>query len=393
MNASDIDLAPSATSRKTSVVICDTGAGGVDEIAAIVAGGPDQRAQIVPAEGLHNFVGAADPDVVILDIKGEAGSELDHLTAVRGRFGDTPVIIVSELGGDQILRGLLRHRVQDWQRRPLVPGDLLAAIGASVRSARAGQNRVHAVISASAGAGGTTVALTLADVLARRQGKGKGTVGLFDLDFASGDCGLRLNLSTTARLESAITAPARIDAEFVSLIQQKHASGLGLYSFKRREFVTHLNVYEMVLRLLDVVTLEHAQTVLDLPAYHTDWEADVLAAVNTITLVCEMNVVSIRHALDVLRMITTLPGGPRSVTVLVNKVERGLFGSQRIPKARLKELFGETPFVQLPADPTTLSEAIDRGILPREVASRAPFVRAIEGLADSLVPAEAAKAR
>lgn len=393
MSAPEPGLPRAFSARKTLVVIVDTGSGGIDDIAAAVAVAPDVRVQIVPVDAIHHFVGATEPDVVILDIKGETGSELDHMTAIRGRFGDIPVIIVSEKAGDQILRGLLRHKVHDWQRRPLNPTDLLAAVDASIRSTRAGQNRVHAVISASAGAGGTTVALTLADILARRKGKNRGTVALFDLDFASGDCGLRLNLATTARMESAIAAPSRIDAEFVSLIQQKHAGGLRLYSFKRREFVTHLNSYEVVLRLLDVVTLEHTQTVLDIPAYPSDWEADVLAAVNTITVVCEMNVVSIRHALDLLRMIEALPGGPRAVTVLVNKVETGLFGSQRISKARMKELFGDTSLEQLPLDSETLTEAIDRGILPNEVGARSAFVRAVERFAEVLVPAETTRGK
>lgn len=388
MNVPEPLILHQSSARKHSVVICDSGAGGCDEIAAVLALSDNYRFQIVGLDVLTHHSGAHEPDVVILDILGESGSELDHLTTIRARFGETPIIIVSKGADDAIVRGLLRHRVQDWQRRPLVPGDLMASLTASIRTNRASASRVHAVISASAGSGGTSVAICLADVMNRKLPRGKGSVGLFDLDFATGDCGLRLNLSTTARLESAITTPTRIDAEFVSLIQQKHSSGLNLYSFKRREFITHLNTYEMVLRLLDAVTLEHNHTILDIPAYQTDWEAEVLSAVNTITVVCEMNVVSIRHALDVLKMIDALPGEPKRVTVAVNKVERGLFGRQRISKARLKDLFGETRLFQLPSDGATLLDAIDRGLLPREVSARSPFIKALEKYAASTLLAE-----
>jgi pilus assembly protein CpaE len=388
MNVPEPLLLRKNASRKLNVVICDSGAGGCDEIAAIVALSDDFRVQTLTMEALVHHSGLHEPDVVILDIKGEAASELDHLTAIRARFGDTPVVIISTGAEDAIVRGLLRHRVQDWQRRPLSAGDLLSALNASIRTNRASVSRVHAVISASAGAGGTSVAVSLADVVNRSLPKGKGSVGLFDLDFSSGDCGLRLNLSTTARLESAITTPTRIDAEFVSLIQQKHASGFSLYSFKRREFITHLNTYEMVLRLLDAVTLEHSHTILDIPAYQTDWEGEVLSAVNTITVVCEMNVVSIRHALDILKTIDALPGAPRQVTVALNKVSSGLFGSQRIPKAKLKDLFGDRRLVQFPSDEDTLSDAIDRGLLPREVSARSPFLKALERYAAATVLAE-----
>ena len=363
--------------RKYSVLIVDTGQSGADEIVDMVSRTGDYRAEHARIESVIANPAAYSPDIVVLDLGSPSTSELEVLVEIRGHYGDVPVIIVSEALDDAQMRKLLKLKIHDWQRKPLAHSDFHTSLNSSIRNAKQLSTRVHAVISAMGGAGGTTVAISITDALARSLAKQKASVGLFDLDFSSGSCGMMLNLSTSLNLDSVITQPERIDHEFVSLIQQKHPHDFHLYSFKRRDFVTHLNGYELVLRLLDAVTMEHAHTVLDLPYYEVDWAQDVLSAVNTVTVVCELNIPSIKHALDMLKTIRALPGAPKQVNVLINKCETGLFKRARIPMTKLKELFGVTPFRMLPRDDHTFGEALDRGVVPSDVNSRSKFEREI----------------
>lgn len=393
MNAMENEPTFRKPMRKYSVLIVDTGKDGSDDILDMVTRTGDFRAERARIEVVIANPMAHSPDIVVIDVGSPSTTELEVLTEIRGNYGDVPVIIVSEALDDAQMRKLLKLKIHDWQRKPLVQGDFHAALNSSIRNARQLSTRVHAVISAMGGAGGTTTAISITDNLTRALAKQKASVGLFDLDFSSGSCGMMLNLQATLNLDSVITHPERIDHEFVSLIQQKHESGFHLYSFKRRDFVTHLNGYELVLRLLDAVTMEHAHTVLDLPYYEVDWAQDVLSAVNTVTIVCELNIPSIKHALDMLRTIRALPGAPKQVHVLVNKCDTGLFKRSRIPMSKVKELFGETPFRELPRDDETLGEALDRGVVPSAVGGRSKFEREIARYVADVILNEKAAAK
>lgn len=371
--------------RKYTVLIVDTGQPDCDATEELVAKAGDYRPERVALERVSANPSAHQPDIVVLDLGNPSTAQLDVLVEIRGNYGDVPVIIVSEALDDAQMRRLLKLKIHDWQRKPLVFADFQAALQGSIRNAKQVANRVHAVISAVGGAGGTTVSISLADILARKLAKQKTSIGLFDLDFSSGSVGQMLNVPAKLNLDSVITNPARIDHEFVSLIQQPHTRGFVVYSFKRRDFVTHLNGYEVVLRLLDAVTLEHGHTILDIPYYEVDWAQDVLSAVNSVTVVAEMNIPSIKHALDVLRMVRDLPGHARPVNVLLNKRDSGLFKRSRIPESKLRELFDTTPFSYLPRDNDLFSEALDRGVVPADVKPRSRFEKALESYADTVI--------
>lgn len=379
--------------RKYSVLIVDAGHGGTDDIIEVITKSGDYRAERATIDSVIANPLAHSPDIVVLDLMNPTSEELEVLVEIRGNYGDVPVIIVSEALDDVQMRKLLKLKIHDWHRKPLVQADFHTSLNSSIRNAKQLSTRVHAVISAMGGAGGTTVAISIADALAGRLSKQKESVGLFDLDFSSGSCGMMLNLSATLNLDSVITHPERIDHEFVSLIQQKHAHEFNLYSFKRRDFVTHLNGYEVVLRLLDAVTMEHAHTVLDVPYYEVDWAQDVLSAVNTVTVVCELNIPSIKHALDMLKTIRGLSGAPKQVNVLINKCETGLFNRSRIPEAKLKELFRDVSYRMLPRDDATFAEALDRGVVPSDVNPRSKFEKEIGRYVSEVILNEKAAAK
>lgn len=374
--------------RKYAVLVVDTGQGGCGEIVEMISRTGDYRPERVTLNEVTSNPHSYAPDVVVLDLGSPSPEELEVLVEIRGNYGDVPIVIVSEALDDGQMRRLLKLKIHDWHRKPLVYNDFHSSLNSSIRNSKQMNNRVHAVISAVGGAGGTSVAISIADILARKLAKQKAQIGLFDLDFSSGSCGIFLNLSTTLNLDSVINNPSRIDAEFVNLIQKKHTNGFNVYSFKRRDFVTHLNSYEMVLRLLDAVTMEHLHTILDIPYYEVDWAQDVLSAVNTVTIVCELNIPSIKHTLDLLRTIRELPGASKAVNVLINKAETGLFGRSRIKPSKLKELFGETPFHFLPIDSALFSESLDRGLVPSEVNARSSFEKALQKYVDQVVLAE-----
>lgn len=315
-------------------------------------------------------------DLVIVDISKLEDEEIQVLSGVRGQAPSVPIIVMSNELDSDAMRKLFKFGVKDWLNKPTDADELLASIRSSVQLSKASQHRVHAIVSAVGGAGATTTAIAMTDLAANKILRKKASVALFDLDFSSGNCSFALNMINEFNLATVVATPRRIDTEFIRVIQQEHDKGFYLYSFKRPELNTELNGYELVLRLLDAVNLEHDHTFLDIPYYETDWKDDVLQAVNTCTLVTELNLPALKHALDFVSRIKSLRGDDFPVQVLINK-HKSRFFNRRISRRKLKDLFGDTPFRYLPLEDSVIGEAADRGMLPSEVSKRNAFYKSV----------------
>ncbi|SDG87091.1 pilus assembly protein CpaE [Alloyangia pacifica] len=325
---------------------------------------------------LKEQLSGGSADLVVVNLARLSEAELSVLDDIRALAGHLPLIVISPQLSPEETRRLFSLDLQDWLPKPLEAGDLIDSIQKAMRSRPVTTNRVHAVISAVGGAGATTLAVSMADLAATHFVKKHGSVALFDLDFALGDCGYTINLMNDFNLGSVASAPRRVDSEFIRVIQKKHPNGFFLYSFKRPELNTELNGYELVLRMLDAVSVEHDHTFLDIPYYETEWREDVFSAVNSFTLVSELHLPAIKHTLDLIERIRALRGPEVPVHVVFNKHQTRLFG-QQISKRRLKELFEETPFHFVPQAQGQISQATDRGVLPSDVSRRSGFLKAL----------------
>ncbi|MDA7427613.1 hypothetical protein PGB28_04020 [Primorskyibacter aestuariivivens] len=329
---------------------------------------------VEPGEAVDelNRVGA---DIVIVNAEDLGESEIAMLSELREQVPDVPVIVASQQLSPKQTRNLFNLNIQDWLCKPLEANDLMEAIATAVKASKATHNRVHAVISTVGGVGASTVALSMADLAATKLFRKKNvSVALFDLDFSTGNCSYLLNMVNDFNLGSVASAPRRIDAEFLRVIQQQHEHGFYIYSFKRPELNTELNGYELVLRMLDAVSVEHDITILDIPYYETEWKKDILSEVNSCTLVTELNLPALRHTLELVELLREMRGEKFNVSVVFNKWQSSLFG-QRIGKRKIKELLGDVPTYQLPNDMGLLGESMDRGVPPSEISSSAGFLK------------------
>ncbi len=313
-------------------------------------------------------------DVIIVDLQKVNDRELDILTELRARFVGIPLIIVSEALSEAQMRRLFKLHVHDWLSKPLDKKQFYASLQSAVHNAKIIESQVHAVVSASGGAGATSISISMAQMLARSKGKVRSTVALFDLDFSTGNCGYILNQPSAFGIDSVIESPSRIDAEFVNIIRQQHSDHFNIFSFKRPDMVIQPQSEELVLRMLDAVSMQHDHTILDIPYYETPWKQEILAAVNSISIVCEMNLPSLKHARELVERVSAARSDSYSLNVLVNKYESSWLGNS-ISQKELKELFGDVSVTTLAADASTMNESFNRGVLPYEVNGRSKFLR------------------
>lgn len=374
---------------KATVLLVGNGLESAAGIETMITERAPYRVVGADAGDIATDAGPKTPDAVILDVDTIDDAEMTILNTLRAKYRDVPIIVASVDLDDAQMRRLFKSQVHDWLRKPLNRETLLASLNSAVRLTATQGNRVHAVVSAVGGAGATSVAVSMADLVQTSLRKSGQKVALFDLDFSTGDCSYVLNLINEHSLSGAIAQPDRIDAEFLDLIQKPHPGGFSVFSFKRPELNADVDGYELVLRMLDAVNMQYHQTILDIPYYETAWKNDVLGAVNTATVVTQLSLPAIKHAIDVVERIKTQRGDDFPVRVVFNRHRDRLF-NKRFKTSTLKDLFGTTPFSFLAEDTATFEESVDRGVLPSEVQAGSKFLKGLRGYINETTLVDAA---
>ena len=318
----------------------------------------------------------AGAGMIVLDVEAGAALEKDEIFAFRHRHREVPLVVVSENLPDNLMRQLFRLNGSDWLKKPLERRAFMDMVSTHAPGVNQRQSLVHAVVGASGGVGASVIAASLAQVLAQPRHKVKPRVELFDMDFSLGSLGQFLGLVNDYDLKPVIANPARVDVEFLDLVRQRHARGFSLLSFRQPEVVLSPKGAELVLRMLDVVSFGSDHTVLDVPYYATAWKDDVLSSVNTIYIVTEMTVPALRQAKDLFARLERLRGNSSSIHVVVNRYRSRLFG-MGVRKRQTQKIFKDSGAIFIRDDWATLSEALNRGVLPVEVSSRSPFCSAV----------------
>ncbi|MCX2725655.1 pilus assembly protein [Roseibium salinum] len=323
-------------------------------------------------------------DLIVFDVGNGELLQGPALAEIRAEIGETPLVLVSDHLENSQIRLLFQLNGKDWLRKPLERRSFLEAINTHMNTVKAGSGFVHAVVSAGGGAGGTTVALTLAHHLARTRKRRKPRVALFDLDFAAADCGAYLNSINPYDLESALDNPKRVDTEFIDLVRNQHEAGFSLFSFFKPELLLSPRTNELVLRMLDVIAFQNDHTVLDLPYYETPWREKVISSVNSITIVTAVSIPALQSAKLLKSRIARLRGESRTVQIIANKAYGGgLFGSG-LGSAEIGKIFKDDSFVIIQDERDVMMRAVNHGILPNEVSPRSKFDKNVSRLADSL---------
>ncbi len=323
--------------------------------------------------------GRFDPtqfNLIVLDVG--CGDMLcrPEIFAFRASHRNVPMVIVSEVLPDELMRPLFRLNGDDWLKKPLERRALIEMISTHAPGVDGNESRVHAIVAAVGGAGASVISSSLAHILAQPTKGVAPRVGLFDLDFSSGSLGYYLNLLNDYDLKTVIANPARVDLEFIDLVRKRHSGGFTLLSFKQPSLLLEAKGAELVLRMLDVASFESDHMVIDVPYYETPWKSDVLGSVNSVSIVTEMTIPALHQAKDLYVDLVRLRGSADSIQIVINKYHTKLF-SLGVRREQVDKVFKDTHAHIIPYDWDTLSEAVNRGVLPDEVNSRSPFCGAV----------------
>lgn len=286
----------------------------------------------VVAEPVERAEAKLDARAAVLVLDVDAGRREDLQAAQRlaaKAAGRTAVIVVTEHFDEAVARWLLQSRVADYLRKPVSPAELLRACAKAIQGESGEEVReaqIYAFLPAAGGVGVTTLAIQTAFLQLRSGRRARPSTCLVDLDFQNGACADYLDLEPRLDLDEIGPHPERLDGQLLDVMLAQHASGLALLAAPNRPAETRACDPALVTRLLDLVSAQFDNVVIDLPRTWFPWTDDVLAGSDKVFIVTEMTVPGLRLARRLNGAIRERLGEGVAPQVIVNRFEQRLFG-------------------------------------------------------------------
>jgi pilus assembly protein CpaE len=300
------------------------------------------------------------PDLVLVDGRRDMGAALASIERLRAAAPGLSIFMVAlDVSPDAILRAM-RAGANEFLTWPPVQETVHEAIGrAAARRESSPAARPRATTSvffgAKGGAGTTTIAVNSAVELARLSRR---PTAIVDLKAGLGEVTLFLGVRSRYSLLDALDNLHRLDGEFLKELVVKHKSGLEIFAGSDqfdRPGAADAGAIEEVFRLL---ARQYTNIVVDAGSQLTPCATAVLYAADTIFLVPNPDVPSVRNAQRLLDRIAQLGACGDRVRVLLNRA------SEPYPIApdQIQSALGRPIEHTFGSDYRTVSAALNSGV-------------------------------
>ena len=205
------------------------------------------------------------------------------------------------------------------------------------------------------------IATNLACALAKETGA---RVGLIDLDLQFGDIGVLLNLPQTQSIADLVENIGQVDAEFIYDSMIDGPGGIKVLPTAPSPELADLVTPEHVHHILDEARRAFDFVVVDTSAHMGDITLSALDMASRVLLITALSIPAVKNAKLALRLFETLSIPTDTITLVLNRCEAHTEFNKESIESHLKFPIA----VQLPHDPRTVVNSINRGI-PFVIAS------------------------
>lgn len=239
-----------------------------------------------------------------------------------------------------------------------------------------GSRRLIAVLSASGGCGASTVAVNLAAVIARDQGR----CHLIDLHTGKADLAALLDLVPQYTLSDLCRNEARLDKSLYEKLLERHSSGICLLSAPRDFGDAAYCTAQGVEQALSMAQEIFADIIVDLEDCFHEEQVLAIQLASEIVLVSRLDFISIRNTRRILDHLGNMNVPRQRIKLAINQYGH----PDDLPVAEAEEAIGLKPTTFIPHDPKVICSANNSGI---PAAFKQPTSLAVNAIA-SLVGLE-----
>lgn len=347
----------------------------------------------------------AGPDVAVVDLRSDVSAGLAAVERVRAAHPAVVVFAVAASAEPELILQAMRAGANEFFAWPPAIASPDASVEESVHGAlrRAAARReaaqaasrpastTHVFLGAKGGAGTTTVAVNCAVDLARLARR---PTVIVDLKPSLGEVALFLGVRPRFTVLDALENLHRLDHEFLRELVTRHKSGVDILAASEqfdRPGAQDAGAVEEVLRVLARV---YDFIVVDAGSSLSACSVAALYAADTIFLVANPDVPSIRNAQRLVDRARQLGASGDRVRVIVNRVG----DDQLIAPKQIESALGYRIYQAFASDYRTVAAALNAGV-PLALANHSELAAQFDRFARALVrggtpdPAEPAPER
>ena len=300
---------------------------------------------------------------------------------------DLPQIVALDSADLRLVRTLVRQGVADVVSLPLQPEELLQVsiavmeVQAAKDGSRTGLAPMIAVTRSLGGGGATTLVTHLAACLAE-SGPADRSVCVFDLDIQFGRIADVLGLSPRRNLTDLLEAGVRLDASLLRSVVATHGSGVNVIAAPQDILPLESLDAGQLHRAIQLARKEFDFVILDIPSNLTNWNLSILAEADGIIMLVEQSLASLKQGRRRLDLFKSVGIDSRIVSVVVNRMERKLFGA--ISLSDVEQALHHSVVCGLRADDQNIALAQDQGLLVNAVRAKSKYGADVAKLAEIL---------
>ena len=328
------------------------------------------RAGGVPVGIVEGRAEGASPDAFVVDIRADTSSGMAAIERIRASSPAVAIFAIAASAEPDLILQSMRAGANEFF--PWVPGGQTQAsrqmeesfqgavrrTAARREAANAGSRQPcvnHVFLGAKGGAGTTTIAVNCGVELASLT---KRPTLVLDLKPCLGEVALFLGVRPRFTLLDAIENLHRLDRDFLRELVAKHKSGLDIMAASEQFDRPGAQDAGAIEELLRVLARTYEYIVIDVGNSVNACAVAALYAADTVFLVTNPDVPSIRNAQRLVDRVRQLGAGSERVKILLNRVsDQHLIGPKQIETA-----LGYGIHHMFASDYRTVSTALNSGV-------------------------------
>jgi pilus assembly protein CpaE len=299
-------------------------------------------------------------DLVVIDGRNDLAATVGAIERLRALAPNAVIVNVALEAQPEVILQSMRAGANEFLTWPITeaPFQEMVRRVAVKRQASAAQRpgaTTLTFLGAKGGAGTTTVAVNCAVELARLS---KRPTVIVDLKPGLGEVSLFLGVRSRYSLLDAMDNLHRLDAEFLRELVAKHKSGLEILAGSDQFDRPSTNDVAAVDEVFRLLTRQYEYIVIDAGSQITGCSTAAMYVADSICLVANPDVPSVRNAQRLLDRIQQLGLAGERVKLLLNRAAE----PYPIPPSQIESALGHPIAQMFPSDYRTVSAALNSGV-------------------------------